>query len=122
MNEPHQVAEAFLRAWTSGDMPAARALCADDMHFVGPIEEWHDPDDHLRGLAPVADVLDRLDVHLIVAAGDDVVIVYDLVTTTPVGTARIAEWSTVRDGKISAIRAHFDSHPWRSAGFGGEGA
>jgi ketosteroid isomerase-like protein len=33
-------------------------------------------------------------------------------------SARIAELNHVSDGKITEIRAYFDSHPWRSAGFG----
>ena len=30
---PAQVAEAFLAAWSSGDIPTARALCHGDLHF-----------------------------------------------------------------------------------------
>jgi ketosteroid isomerase-like protein len=116
-----QLAESFLRAWTSGDMSAARGLCTDNMHFKGPIEEWHNPDDHLAALAPVADIVTRVDLHKVMAEGEDVVLVYDLVTDSPLGSARIAEWKTLRDGKIADIRAYFDSYPWRTAGFGDGG-
>ena len=113
-----EVAERFLAAWTSGEMEDAQALAHDDLHFKGPIEEWHRAADHLNALRPVASIIRRVDVHRTLIDGNDVVIVYDLVTDTPVGTARIAEWKTIRDGRISEIRAYFDSHPWRSAGFG----
>ena len=114
-----EVAERFLRAWASGDIDSARSLCHDDLHFQGPIEEWHTAAEHLESLRGVASVVERVDVQRVVADGDDVIVVYDLVTRTPVGTARIAEWKTLRDGKIASIRAYFDSHPWREAGFGG---
>jgi ketosteroid isomerase-like protein len=115
---PAEIAEQFLAAWTSGDTEAALALAQPDLHFKGPIEEWHRAIDHLNALRPVASIVRRVDLHRTVVDGNEVVIVYDLVTDTPVGTARIAEWKTIRDGRISEIRAYFDSYPWRSAGFG----
>jgi ketosteroid isomerase-like protein len=113
------VAERFLRAWAAGDTATARKLCHADLHFLGPIEEWHTADDHLAALAGVAQVVTAVDLHETWVDGDEVAVAYDLVTETPVGTARIAEWKTIKDGKIAEIRAYFDSHPWREAGFGG---
>jgi ketosteroid isomerase-like protein len=111
--------ERFLMAWTTGDIERALSLSHPDMHFKGPIEEWQTAKQHLDALRPVAGIVERVDLHRTVASGDDVVVIYDLVTTTDVGRARIAEWMTLRDGKIADIRAYFDSHPWRTAGFGG---
>ena len=116
--ESAAIAETFLRAWVAGDMASARALAHDDLHFRGPIAEWHRADDHLAGLRPVAAIVRRVDLRRTFVDGNDVVVVYDLVTDSPVGTARIAEWKTIRDGRIAEIRAFFDSQPWRSAGFG----
>jgi ketosteroid isomerase-like protein len=44
--------------------------------------------------------------------GNDVCVIYDLVTNTPAGTAPTAEWYHVRDGKISAVRVFFDARPF----------
>lgn len=112
------IAERFLRSWAAGDLVTARSLCHGNMHFVGPIEEWHTADAHLAALKPVAQIVMQVDVHRILVDGDEVVVIYDLVTETPVGRARIAEWKTFRDMKIAKIQAYFDSHPWRTAGFG----
>ena len=114
-----EIAETFLNAWASGDTSAARELCHQGLRFVGPIQEWHTADEHITSLKDVSEVLKRVDVHRTIVDGDDVVVIYDLVTDTPVGTARIAEWNVIRGGKIAEIRAYFDSHPWRAAGFGG---
>jgi hypothetical protein len=46
------------------------------------------------------------------ADGDDVCLIYDLVTNTPAGTAPVAEWFRVRDGKIAQIRVFFDARPF----------
>jgi hypothetical protein len=42
--------------------------------------------------------------------GDDVATFYDMLT--PMGTAPIAEWHHVRDGKIDRIQIYFDPRPF----------
>jgi ketosteroid isomerase-like protein len=111
-------ATRFLLSWTANETAAALALCHNDLHFKGPIDEWHTASDHLKALMGVARVVTDVKLHRAVEDGDDVVLIYDLITSTTVGTARIAEWKTFRGGKIAEIRAYFDSHPWRVAGFG----
>ena len=44
--------------------------------------------------------------------GDDVCLLYDMVTNTPAGTAFISEWHQVRGDKIAAIRVVFDPRPF----------
>src|SRR5207249_10758697 len=44
--------------------------------------------------------------------GDDVCILYDMVTNTPAGPAFICEWYRVRGDKIGSIRAVFDARPF----------
>ena len=44
--------------------------------------------------------------------GDDVCLLYDMVTSTPAGAQPIAEWYRVREGKIAAIQVYFDSQPF----------
>jgi hypothetical protein len=44
--------------------------------------------------------------------GDDVCVLYDMVTNTPVGTALIVEWHKLKDDKIAAITAVFDARPF----------
>lgn len=44
--------------------------------------------------------------------GDEVCVLYDLVTTTPAGAAPVAEWFRVRDDRIAAIQVYFDARPF----------
>jgi hypothetical protein len=44
--------------------------------------------------------------------GNDVCLLYDMVTNTPVGTAFIAEWYHVKDNKIGSLRIVFDARPF----------
>ena len=50
--------------------------------------------------------------------GNDLCVLYNMVTNTPSGTAFIAEWYQVKDGKITYVRAVFDARPF-AAMFGG---
>ena len=44
--------------------------------------------------------------------GNDVCMLYDMVTNTPAGTAFIAEWIEVKGDKIASIRTVFDARPF----------
>jgi hypothetical protein len=44
--------------------------------------------------------------------GDDVGLLYGMVTNTPVGTALICEWYHVRGDKIGSVRVVFDARPF----------
>jgi len=105
------VVERYNRAFSAGDIATARSLLADDLHFTGPFEEFHNPDDYLASLAKLAPIVEGTDVHRVVSSGEDVVTIYDL-HTSAAGTSPIAEWATVRGGKIAAIRVFFDARPF----------
>ncbi len=47
--------------------------------------------------------------------GDQVVVLYDMVTTTPAGTQLVCEWYRVDDDRIAWIRARFDPRRSRSS-------
>jgi ketosteroid isomerase-like protein len=107
-----EIVERYNRAFGSGDIATARSLLADDLHFRGPFEEFHNPDDYLQSLAKLSPIVTGTDVHRVLSSGDDVVTLYDLHTSTPAGTSPIAEWATVKDGKIAEIRVYFDARPF----------
>jgi hypothetical protein len=54
----------------------------------------------------------RIDVKKLFVDGDDVCLLYEMVTNTPAGTAFIAEWLHVEGDKIAAIRTVFDARPF----------
>jgi ketosteroid isomerase-like protein len=107
-----EVVGRYKQAFGSGDIAAARALLADDLHFQGPIDEFHSADDYIQSLAKLAPIVTGTDVKRTLADGDDVVTIYDLHTNTPAGTSPVAEWATVRNGKIAELRVFFDARPF----------
>jgi ketosteroid isomerase-like protein len=107
-----EVVERYQRAFGSGDVQTARSLLADDLHFKGPIEEFTNADDYMRSVGKLAQIVTGTDLKKVVSDGDDVVTIYDLHTNTPAGTSNIAEWATVKNGKIAEMRVFFDARPF----------
>lgn len=112
MSDAREIVERYKQAFGSGDVQGARSLLAEDFHFQGPFEEFHSPDDYLQSLAKLAPIVTGMDVKKVLADGDDVVTIYDLQTSTPAGASPVAEWATVRGGKIAELRAYFDARPF----------
>jgi ketosteroid isomerase-like protein len=111
MSDAAQVAEAFFDAWTSGDFDRARELLHDDLSFEGPIDRFSDADSYLRAVQGLSQIITGIDTRKVFVDGDDVCVIYDM-HTGPVPDARIAEWYTVRGGRIAAISAVFDARPF----------
>jgi ketosteroid isomerase-like protein len=112
MEDAMSVVERYKQAFGSGDVGEARALLADNLHFVGPIDEFHSADEYLQSLAKLGQIVTGTDVKKVLADEDDVVTIYDLHTNTPAGTSAVAEWATVKGGRIVELRVYFDARPF----------
>jgi len=107
-----QIVESYRAALGKGDFTTARNLMEDNMTFQGPIDTFNKADDYLQATRRLASIIQRIDLKKVFVDGDDVCVLYDMVTNTPAGTAFIAEWYHVRNGKIAAVRAVFDARPF----------
>jgi hypothetical protein len=94
------------------DFAAARALLRDDLRFVGPFESFESADDYLRAVQGLWGIVETIDLKHRSSAGDQVVVLYDMVTRTPAGTQLVCEWFGVEGSTITWIRALFDTAPF----------
>src|SRR5262249_30699458 len=106
------VVQQYMQAVGSGDFGRARTLLHDQFLFQGPIDTFSNPDQLLASLEQLNTIVERVDVKKTSPDGDDVCLLYDMVTKTPAGTAFIAEWHHVKDGKIDRTRVVFDARPF----------
>lgn len=106
------VADKFFKAWTGGDFDTARGLLHDDLSFQGPIDSFDNADAYIGALQGLSQIVKAAEEQKVFVDGDDVCVIYDLVTATPAGTAPTAEWYHLRGGKISAVRVFFDARPF----------
>ena len=101
----------YFDAWRDRDFDRLRTVLADDVDFVGVLGTARGVDDCLAGLRGMAEnVMTNLTLHARVVEADDAITWFDLHTasTPPIPTAN---WSHVRDGRITRIRVTFDPRP-----------
>ena len=106
--KPLDVARAFTRAWTSGDLDAAASYVADDVVFDGPLQQSTGAKPYIDGLTKLA--CEVTGVRMIAEFGNDAeaLLMYDL-HTGPWGTLTCAKHLRVRNGKIIGDQLTFDS-------------
>ena len=112
MSTAGEIIERYRAALDAQDFAAARTLMRDDMTFRGPLDTFHTADEYLESLKQLAAIIQRNDLKKVFVDGDDVCVLYDMVTSTPAGTAFIAEWYQVVGGQISALQVVFDARPF----------
>jgi len=112
MANAKDVVNGFQRALGKGDFQAARTFLDDHLAFVGPFESFDRPEPYLQSLERLHHIIARVEPKKMFVDGDDVCILYDMVTNTPAGTAFISEWHHVKGDKIAAIRVVFDPRPF----------
>ena len=100
----------FNRALEARDFSAARGYLANDLRFEGPIDRFDKADDYVRSITGLYGMVKGIEHQATIAEGDDVAVFYLL--DTPVAKAPVAEWYTVRGGKIVHLRAYFDARPF----------
>jgi ketosteroid isomerase-like protein len=109
-NDAKSIATDMLAAWTSGDFARTRALLHDDATFDGPLGETRGGDRYIEGVRGFAKTIDRAEIHKVIAEGDDVCVVYDLVTRTGTAIPTVGIYR-VEDDRVRSVRAYFDPRP-----------
>ena len=107
-----QVVQGFMGAMGKGDFAAARKYLHENLSFRGPIDAFDKPEPYLQALEKLHKMVERVDMKNMFVDGNDVCLLYDLVTNTPAGTSFVCEWMQVKDEKIAAIRVVFDARPF----------
>jgi hypothetical protein len=112
---PNRSLKARLSA-SSEPYPTRLAISATvvsvDRSSRGPFEEITGADAYLKTVRGLWAIVESVEVRHVSSAGNEVVVLYDMASTTPAGTQLICEWYGVEDDKIAWIRALFDSAPF----------
>lgn len=112
MHPSEKLVRAWVAAFYGGDAETARRHLADDVAFVGPSAQFHGADALVRTMGHVAPGVERVEIERVFVDGDEVALFYDLVLDHAVRRMSIAEWDTLRDGKIASIRLVLDTGPF----------
>ena len=104
------VVQNYSRALEGRDFATARTLLADDLVFEGPLDKFERADDYMKAISSLYGMVKGVEHQATIAEGDAVAVFYLL--DTPMARAPVAEWYTVRSGKIVQLRAYFDARPF----------
>ena len=107
-----EIVQGYTQALGKADFAAARRYLHDNLSFQGPIDTFDKPEPYLEALKKLHTIVQRVEMKKLFVDGNDVCMLYDLVTNTPAGTAFVAEWYHVRGDKIGSIRVVFDARPF----------
>jgi ketosteroid isomerase-like protein len=109
--DPKIVASRCLAAWSSGDFDAVRGLLDERVQFTGPLGHTEGADAYIEGVRGFAKTIQSVEQRRVFGDGDDVCIIYDLVTKSAAAAIPTAGWYRVRHGRIVSITAFFDARP-----------
>ena len=112
MTTTHETIRAFYANIENKDFASVRGLLHDDFSFRGPIDTFDSPDALVAKLAKLEGVTESFRVRHLFVDGERGCCVYELITATPLRESPVTEYFELRDGRISAIHAHYDSRPW----------
>lgn len=106
---PQATAEAYFEAWRDKDFSALRELLHDDVTFQGPFDSFDNAVALIAAITPLSGMVKTLEARSILAEGQDVCIIYDLVPVKDVPSVEITETYTVTGDKVTAISVTFDT-------------
>ena len=108
---PATVFNAYLNAFTAGDLDAAYLYVADDFVFTGPILQSEGKEAFVEGSRGLAPIVRGHTLLRQFEDGDEVCSIYDFAVETPAGTGAVTmtEWNVVRDGRLASARVVFDT-------------
>ncbi len=105
MNEPQRLARVWIETWQTGD-PLTLPLTEDFTH-ESPFGVITRREKYLETVIPMAKKnVARLRVEDAIGEGDRACVLFTM--ETPSGPVACCDWLTLRDGKIAAVRSHYD--------------
>lgn len=113
--DPKSIALAYIGACGRKDLDAVAPLLAPDIHFTGPSGIIDGATPYLATLRRIGVVWVGSDVRKVFADGNDICVIYDLVTDTPAGAVPAVEWLRIEDGHIRSVNLYFDRIAFKPA-------
>jgi hypothetical protein len=108
-----QLAKAYIEAVGNKEFAKLPEFLHKDVEFTSPgLATLQGAQDYMAALKRLGVILLRNDVKKTFAGGDEVCIIYNFVTDTPVGAVPSVEWLGIEDGKIKSVRLIFHSLRW----------
>src|SRR2546423_965696 len=105
------IVTSYLTAFYLGDFAKARQFVSDDLSFRGPFVQVDSAETFFASAEMLRPLVRGHRLRRQWTAGEDVCSIFELDLETPdgAGSLLMAEWHTVRQGRIVAVRVIFDT-------------
>jgi uncharacterized protein YndB with AHSA1/START domain len=110
------VVRDYHRGWTTKNFDAAIDRLAPNLAIEVPVNTYATKESFAQALVGFGGMVERVDLLAEFAHDDEAMLLYDMQVAN-IGTLRVAEHFTVRDGAIVRLRQIHDTMPVRAAGF-----
>lgn len=115
MTPAETTARQFLAAFYAGAREDARALLDDDLDFAGPLVQIRGADAFLDSAGPLLTATVGHTVRQSFTNGEEVCLIHDVALRGANRPVAMADWLSVRAGRVVAERVFFDPTPLRAA-------
>ncbi len=105
------VVDRYFAAMKAKDFATLRTLVHDDVVFKGALGATNGAEEYINGLQGMMAAMTGMERTVAFTEGENVCQIYDLTLAEPPVMLSIAQWLTVRDGKIATLRVYFDPRP-----------
>ena len=112
------LAATYFRAWKAHDFEEFRSILADDVTFTGPLGEAANADECVKGIEGMSQIMTDVVIRKTFVDGTDILTWFDLHTKVTKDPLPVANWTHVKNGKISSSRVLSDPRPLTSGSSG----
>lgn len=107
-----EVAQAYYKAMEDKDLEGVARCFREDVQFISPLMQIAGSTPILQGVQKLFSVTQTFTIRYTFEEKDQIMVVYDLVCSEPIGTIRVAALLTFKEGLIGKIELFFDPRPF----------
>jgi hypothetical protein len=107
------LAESYYNAMLAKDFDKMANYLHNNVQFIGPLAEMHGKDAVVSAAKNFGGILQDIQIRSRFAAGDQIMLAYDMVVPAPIGKFRAAVLMEFRDLLISKIELFYDASPFQ---------
>ena len=107
------LAESYYNAMLAKDFDKMASYLHDNVHFIGPLVEMQGKDAVVTAAKNFGGILQDIQIRSRFAAGDQLMLAYDMIVPAPIGKFRAAVLMEFTDGFISKIELFYDARPFQ---------
>lgn len=103
------IAQNFYTAMANKDIGGIEKHVREDVHFVGPFDEFQGKERYLQVVKNFMDGLESLAIRTVLAEQDHAAVFYDVVFPGPMGKVRGAALLDFENDKIKKVELFYDA-------------